>query len=112
MTMRLRHARHTASATALVLACFALAACDAGSALPGSSDDDPSSSSSADAEEEPEEPSAVVTANVEKGATDVPVDKTIEIAVADGTLSKVSVTSDAGDLAGEISADSKGWFST
>jgi lipoprotein-anchoring transpeptidase ErfK/SrfK len=112
MTMRLRHARHTASATALVLACFALAACDAGSALPGGSDDDPSTSSSASAEDEPEEPVAVVTANVEKGATNVPVDKTIEVAVADGTLTRVSVTSEAGDLAGEISGDSTGWFST
>ncbi len=107
--MRLRHARHTAGATALVLACFALAACDAGSALPGSSDDDPSASESAD---EPDVPAAVVTANVDRGETNVPVDQTIEIAVADGTLTKVSVTSEAGDLPGEISADSKGWFST
>jgi lipoprotein-anchoring transpeptidase ErfK/SrfK len=110
--MRLRHARYTASATALVLACFSLAACDAGSALGKPDDDDPSSGTSASADDEPDEPAAVVTANVDKGATNVPVDKTIEIAVADGSLTKVSVTSEAGDLAGEISADNKGWFST
>jgi lipoprotein-anchoring transpeptidase ErfK/SrfK len=109
--MRLRHARRTAGATALVLAGFALAACNAGSALPGNSSDDPSESNSSGADE-PEEPVAVVTANVDQGATDVPVDQPIEIAVADGTLTKVSVASEAGDLAGEISGDGTGWFST
>ena len=110
--MRLQHARKTAGASALVLASFALAACDAGSALPGGSSDDPSESTSASAEEEPAEPVAVVSANVEKGATNVPVDKTIEIAVADGKLSKVSVTSEAGELPGKTSADNTGWYST
>ena len=110
--MRLRHARHTAGATALVLACFALAACDAGSALPGDPGGDPSDGSSASADDEPEVSTPEVTANVEKGATNVPVDQPIEIAVADGTLTKVSVASEAGALAGAISADGAGWAST
>ncbi len=110
--MRPRHARHLASATALVLACFSLAACEAGSALPGSSDNDPSSSNDTGADQESAGPSAVVTANIDQGATDVPVDQTIEIAVADGSLTKVTVTSEAGELPGKISADRKGWFST
>ena len=87
----LRHARHTAGATALVLACFALAACDAGSALPGSSDDDPSTQRRV-----PTTPGRAGRGRhraTSTGAqTDVPVDQTIEIAVADGTLTKVSVT--------------------
>jgi lipoprotein-anchoring transpeptidase ErfK/SrfK len=112
MNMRIRHARHTAGASALVLACFALAACDAGSAMPGSSPDDDPSESSSTVAEEPEVPSAAVTVNVDKGATNVPVDQPIEIAVTDGTLSKVSVTSEAGDLAGAIAADDSGWAST
>jgi lipoprotein-anchoring transpeptidase ErfK/SrfK len=113
MTMRLLHARHTAGASALVVACLALAACDAGSALPGNSSDDPSESTgSTGADEEPEQPIAKVTTNVDKGATDVPVDKPIEIAVRDGKLTKVSVTSEAGELPGAISDDKAGWAST
>ena len=108
--MRLRHARLTAGACALVLASYGLAACDAGSALPGPLGGDPSESSSAS--DEPEEPVAVVTTNVEQGATDVPVDQPIEIAVRDGELTKVSVTSEAGELPGAISADGAGWASS
>jgi lipoprotein-anchoring transpeptidase ErfK/SrfK len=106
MTMRLRHARHTAGASALVLACFALAACDPGSALPGTPDDDSSETSGSD---EPEAPTAVVTTNVGKGAASVPVDKRVELAVSDGKLTKVSVTSDLGNLAGEMAGDGSGW---
>ena len=108
--MRLRHARLTAGASALVLASFGLSACDAGSVLPGTLDDPSESGSSA--ADEPEEPVAVVTTNVEQGASNVPVDQPIEIAVRDGKLTKVSVTSAAGDLAGEISADRAGWASS
>ncbi len=108
--MRLRHVRLTAGASALVLATFALSACDAGSALPGDLGGDPSESASA--ADEPDEPVAVVSSNVEPGATNVAVDQPIEIAVHDGELTKVSVTSAAGELPGEISADRAGWAST
>ena len=110
--MRFRHARAMTGATAVVLACFALAACDAGSALPGGASDDPSETAgSTGADDEPEQPVAVVTMNVDKGASEVPVDQPIEIAVRDGKLRKVSVTSDAGELSGRISADGAGWGS-
>jgi len=107
--MRLRHARLTAGASALVLASFGLTACNSASPLPGSTDDDPSESASSSADEQPV---AVVTTNVERGVSDVPVDQPIEVAVRDGKLTKVSVTSDAGDLAGAISADGAGWASS
>jgi lipoprotein-anchoring transpeptidase ErfK/SrfK len=108
--MRLRHARHTAGSTALVLACLALAACDAGSATPGGPDD--SSEGAAATGQEPETPSAVVTANVARGATDVPVDKRVQLAVSDGELTKVSVTSDLGNLTGELASDGSRWTAT
>lgn len=107
--MRLRRARLTAGATALALSCFALAACDAGSATPGgSSDDDPSASTDAEGSEE-ETPAATVRTNVRQGAADVPVDKQVSVAVSEGRLTKVSVTSDAGDLAGELAGDGSEW---
>jgi lipoprotein-anchoring transpeptidase ErfK/SrfK len=108
--MRLRHARHTVGVSALAVACLALAACDPGSAAPsGPSDDDSSGSSGESGSDSEETPAATVKTNVRPNAVDVPVDKQLSVSVSDGKLTKVSVTSDAGDLAGELAGDGSGW---
>jgi lipoprotein-anchoring transpeptidase ErfK/SrfK len=99
--------RRLAGASALVLASLALAACDAGSALPGSSDD-PSSPSSPGAEQVAA-PKATVATNLPRGSAPVPVDKVLEVSASDARLTSVDVASADGSLDGTLSDDGSRW---
>ncbi|MFA6298228.1 MAG: Ig-like domain-containing protein [Nocardioides sp.] len=97
--------RRLVGASALVLASLGLAACDAGSAMPGSSDE-PSSSSSPEGEETVQPSMAI---NLPRGSAPVPVDKIVEVSASDGRLTTVEVTSAAGPLGGSLSSDGATW---
>ena len=100
--------RRLVGASALVLASLALAACDAGSAMPGSSDDEPSSTSTPDPTEPPEVEGAVAT-NLPRGGAPVAVDTVVKVRASDARLTSVSVTSDAGSLEGTLTGDGSRW---
>lgn len=101
-----RPARPLVATAALMLGALALSACDSGSANPLSgSDESPAATASAT-------PEVSVTANVERGERDVPVDHALAVQAADGTLRAVRVTSPAGPVAGRIAADGTSWTAT
>ena len=104
--MPVRPAR-LAGATALALACLSLAACSEDSPIPGASDE-PSTAEEATAAGAPEsEP--VFDTNLPKNTNAVPVDTILEVSAIDARLKKVTVTSPAGDLPGEVSRDRSSW---
>ncbi|NYD42324.1 L,D-transpeptidase [Nocardioides panaciterrulae] len=47
--------------------------------------------------------------NVKRGATDVPVDRILEVSATGGSLDSVQVSSHAGDLPGTLSQDGSSW---
>ena len=98
--------RSVAATAALALSALALTACDPGGAVPGSSPDEPTESSA------PATPDVTVTANVERGEHDVPIDRTLSVRASDGTLKAVRVVSPAGRVAGTIGADRASWTAT
>jgi len=100
--------RRLVGASALVLVSLALAACDAGSALPGSSDD-PSSSPSSSESSEAAAPQGSVATNLPRGKAPVPVDKVLKVIATDAQLTTVEVTSAAGPLEGSLSSDGARW---
>ena len=96
-----------AGALALIaVASGGLAGCDAGSASPGGSGGGGEGSSAA-AEEQT--PAVSVSANVRRGQKDVPVDTEVSVTASSGTLDTVEVTSPAGPVEGELSADQTSW---
>ncbi|MDP2772917.1 MAG: Ig-like domain-containing protein, partial [Nocardioides sp.] len=97
--------RRLVGASALVLASLGLAACDAGSALPGTSDE-PTSSSSPEGEKAAKPPLAI---NLPRGKAPVPVDKLIKVRTRDARLTTVEVASAAGQLTGTLSRDGATW---
>ncbi|QDH11009.1 L,D-transpeptidase family protein [Nocardioides dongxiaopingii] len=121
MSVRLS-ARVSASALAAVLA-LSLAACssdDGGSGEPGpaagaggAAAGDPAGdpAQGAAATGDPSESAGVptVSINVERGATDVPVSTLVEVTAEGGRLDEVTVTSDAGEVAGTLADDGASW---
>jgi lipoprotein-anchoring transpeptidase ErfK/SrfK len=103
--MPVRPAR-LAGATALAVALISLTACNADSVMRGGSDepgdDETTAASAPEAEVE-------VSTNLPKNKRSVPVDTLLEVTAADGTLHKVTVTSEAGNLSGEVSTDGTSW---
>lgn len=97
-----------AAGTALLLAA-ALTACDAGSALPGASDDSSPAGASASADASADAQPVGLRANVRKGASDVPVDRVVEVDATNAELTSVEVTSEAGKVSGELSDDATSW---
>jgi lipoprotein-anchoring transpeptidase ErfK/SrfK len=98
----------TAGVAALVLSSTLLAACSGTDATP---DADGGSASAASGEQQtPEVPPLRVSTNVK--SADVPVDQQLEVTARNGSLTKVSVTSGAGRLAGELSKDGSAWTAT
>jgi hypothetical protein len=67
------------------------------------------SSPSAEESEALKVPSVRLMSNVDKGASDVPVDTRLTMEVENGTLQQVSVTSPAGDVEGKMSGDNATW---
>jgi len=70
---------------------------------------DPSLAADPGADESPAEVKAVVTANVARGATGVPVDRRVKVTADNGTLASVSVSSRSGSVPGTMSADKQSW---
>ena len=104
--MPVRPAR-IAGATALALACMALASCDADSMMSGGSDE-PGSADETTPASAPETVAELGT-NLPKRKRAVPVDTILEVTAENATLSSVKVTSAAGDVPGEVSADGSTW---
>ena len=96
--------RALVGALALGLAAAALSACDADDVVSGGS-----SAEETDAPT-PDVPAVKVKTNVSK-AQDVAVDTTVEVTAANGTLSKVQLTSSEGKVAGELNPAGTGWKS-
>jgi len=108
---RLRALRGTASAAALVTAAaLALAGCNADDSSSGpvvSRDGGGSASPAADAP-----PAVQLTPSVRKGATDVPIDREVSLRARNGTIDSVVVSSPAGRLSGEVTANGTRWSAT
>jgi lipoprotein-anchoring transpeptidase ErfK/SrfK len=106
--VRSRRARTAAATAALVLLGSALAACDGDSAAaPGEAP-----SGSVASETEDAVPAVSLTTSPRAGAKGVKVDRTIEVAADNGTIESVKVSSSAGKVAGELSADGASWTAT
>jgi lipoprotein-anchoring transpeptidase ErfK/SrfK len=97
------------SVALLAVGALALSACDAKDELPGVSADEPSESASSEA---PPVPALRLSASIDKGATDVPVDTEYSVQARGGSLSSVEVTSPEGALTGDLSADGTSWSAT
>ena len=95
--------RGLAAALALGLSATALSACDAGSAGSGGP---PSSSGSA---EEAEAPAPFRMRSNVTGSEPVPVDRTVRLAAARGSLRSVKVSSELGELPGRLARDGSVW---
>lgn len=104
--MPVRPAR-IAGATALALACLLLASCDADSMMSGGSDE-PDSGDETTPASAPETVAELGT-NLPKNKSAVPVDTLLEVTASDAKLRSVTVTSSAGDVSGEVSADGSTW---
>ncbi len=107
--MSLRRPRLLAAASACVVV-TTLAACSA-TGSPDAAPEPGSASGGATPEESetPEVPPVKVLSNVDKGASDVPVDTRLTVESDGGTLRKVTVTSAAGPVRGKLSGDKTTW---
>jgi len=104
--MLVRPAR-LAGATALVLACLTLAACNDDSDGGGRLSDGPASDSTSPISAE--ESVAELSTNLPRNRKNVPVDTLVKVKAKDATLRKVALTSAAGDVPGEVSSDGASW---
>ena len=104
----------------LLLGASALTACDNGPDIAGGgsaqetaglSSGSESSDGASSGDDTTEGPNADVDVNVERNATDVPVDTELTVTAKDGTLQAVSVSGsgDVGALDGELAGDGSGW---
>jgi lipoprotein-anchoring transpeptidase ErfK/SrfK len=101
--MQSRRTWAVAAAAALLLS-VVTACSQAPEALTGK--DEPSSSPSV------VESAAEITASIPEGATDVKVNRTLRLDVAEGTFTSVAVAAKSGQVAGTMSADKLSWQST
>jgi lipoprotein-anchoring transpeptidase ErfK/SrfK len=105
--MLVRPAR-IAGATALALACLALAACnDTPGRSGGSASDDPSADATTPISSE--ESVAELSTNLPKNKKNVSVDTLVEVSAENADLRKVTLASSDGKVAGEISGDGSSW---
>jgi len=102
-----RRVRHVALACA---ATIALTACNATGS--GGSDDSAGQAGQAESSSTPD-PGVIVSANVGKGARNVPVDKLLTVSAKDGRLTKVVLSAPkAGPVPGRLTADGSSWTAT
>ena len=103
--MTVRRTRLFCVAGLLLVASGGLAACNA--------DDVPGASAvgGGDSSESPSPEAAPfrIASSVQRGATGVPVDTELELTASGGTISSVRVSSPAGEVPGEVSADGASW---
>lgn len=109
--MSLRRARPSLVAGSAVLLVAVLSGCEAGSAGTGSAGDEPTAGQAAGTSVEGSEDAAPVrlSANVRRGAVDVPVDRIVQVSAQNAEITGVSVSSEAGELAGELGSDGATW---
>ena len=93
-------------ATALAISLFTLTACSGDSMLPGASDEPGSDETTPASAPEAE---AKVSTNLPKNKRAVPVDTLLKVSAEDSSLHKVTVTSAAGNVTGEVSSDGSTW---
>ena len=112
--------RRLALATVATLSCVALAACNADDGEPGASagvggQDGAAGGGTAQtggkgAGEAPEVvPGPVVSANVRRGQSGVPVSTLVRVSADGGELTSVKVTSETAQLAGSMNSDATSW---
>jgi len=105
-----------AGLAALSICALVVSGCGATSDSSAPGETSASQTASADASGAVDSPPAVpvkVSANVRKGAHDVPVDKVVTVSAAEGTLAKVTVAAPkAGKVPGKLSADGTTWTAT
>ncbi len=105
-TSSARHARRVLAGVAtLVLAAGLLSSCRSDSA-PEAAAAAPSGSTSATA---PAVSPVRIDANVTRGASDVPVDQTVEVSASSGSLTSVRLESAAGEVAGDLAREANTW---
>jgi lipoprotein-anchoring transpeptidase ErfK/SrfK len=109
--MSLRRVRPALLAGSALLLVAILTGCEADSVVPGSADDDPATGATTGTagESSSEESPVRLSANVRRGATDVPVDRVVQVSAESGELTDVTLTSAAGELAGEVAEDGGTW---
>jgi lipoprotein-anchoring transpeptidase ErfK/SrfK len=107
--MSVSRTRLSGAVALLLLAGGGLSACDTDD-VPGASA--VTSDESNSAEPTPEAAPFRVTSSIERGATEVPVDADVKVRASGGTISSVAVSSAAGEVAGEVSADGNAWHAT
>ncbi len=105
MTVRTPARRRVAAAAVAALVAVPLAACS-DSSTPSSGSE--AAGSDSGAEQAVDEPPAVsFTSNVEQRARRVPVDTLVEVGAENGSLSRVVLSSSAGQVPGKISGDGR-----
>ncbi|MEN8673948.1 Ig-like domain-containing protein [Nocardioides sp.] len=114
-----RSKRRLALVAVAALASVGLAACSPDTVGDGSGSGEGSSTrggdgvsqtgSGNDTQEAAEVVKPVLSANVSRGQSGVPVSTLVSVAVEDGSLSSVKVTSSAGQVAGSMSSDGVSW---
>lgn len=100
--------RRTRLRTAALLSAGALAltACQADDTLPGVGANEPDESAS------PSVAAFELASSIERGARGVAVDEQLALRATGGTITKVTASSDAGPLRGELAADGARWSAT
>ena len=99
----------------LVAALLGLSMTAAGCGFGGSGDTagglkaGPSQSADRGASQDAVQPTAVVTTNVARGATNVPVDHRVQVKADHGTLASVAVSSRSGSVPGTMAPDKTSW---
>lgn len=102
--------RSTAALALTAIAGLALTGCQAGDAVHGARSADGSSTATADPT--PSVPPVRVHASVKRGASEVQIDRDISVSVRGGSLTAVSLSSRAGDVAGRLAGNGKRWTAT
>ncbi len=111
-TMSVRpRSRRLAVASVAALSSLVLAGCSAVDAVTGESDRTPGAASgdSATGDAGSDDTKPTLSANVRRGASEVPVSTLVEVGARDGALTSVQVTSAAGQVAGAMSDDGASW---
>jgi lipoprotein-anchoring transpeptidase ErfK/SrfK len=108
---RPRRRRGGAAALALVaVAAAGLTACQASDAGPG--DSSGRAAAAGDTVEAPAVAPVHVTASVQPGSADVPIDRHVAVSVRGGSLTSVKLTSAAGPVAGKLAGSGSRWAAT
>ncbi|MBZ5734329.1 L,D-transpeptidase family protein [Nocardioides sp. TRM66260-LWL] len=97
-----------AAAVAAVVPLLALAACNAGGSTQGSGTGAQADSPATTGAAAPSS-AAIVSFNVNRGATSVPVDTTLKASISDGKLESVTVRGPEGRLDGALGSDGTAW---